>query len=107
MAVVGVSLFCLAIGLNSGVVLLSSSAILIFVGSFAVGLGPVPYVLVGELVPFYVRIFHRSFLLLTKVRRIMTGFVLSGLCSNVVRLGYQFYSWGWIPSSTQLAIDSR
>jgi MFS transporter, SP family, solute carrier family 2 (facilitated glucose transporter), member 3 len=54
MSVVAVSLYCIAIGLNAGIVLLSSSAILVFVGSFAIGLGPVPYVLVGELVPFYV-----------------------------------------------------
>ncbi|KAG8967614.1 hypothetical protein FRC03_009643 [Tulasnella sp. 419] len=48
-----VSTVALAVGLNTGTPLLSSIGILTFVGSFAIGLGPVPYVLIGELVPFY------------------------------------------------------
>jgi len=54
MVTVWVMLIFLAIGLNmEGAVALSSTAILFFVGAFAIGLGPVPFVLIGELVPFY------------------------------------------------------
>ncbi|KIO25151.1 hypothetical protein M407DRAFT_76061 [Tulasnella calospora MUT 4182] len=53
MLAVEISLIALALGLNGGVIALSTVAILAFVGSFAIGLGPVPFVLIGELVPFY------------------------------------------------------
>ncbi|KAG9011796.1 hypothetical protein FRB94_007522 [Tulasnella sp. JGI-2019a] len=48
-----ISLIFIAIGLNQNMIMLSSVAILAFVGFFAIGLGPVPFVLIGELVPFY------------------------------------------------------
>ncbi|KAG8863784.1 hypothetical protein FRB96_007621 [Tulasnella sp. 330] len=47
------SLLFIAVGLNENMTVLSSVAILAFVGFFAIGLGPVPFVLIGELVPFY------------------------------------------------------
>ncbi|KDQ15044.1 hypothetical protein BOTBODRAFT_32044 [Botryobasidium botryosum FD-172 SS1] len=48
-----VSCTLLAYGLNTGIIWLSSVAIITFVGSFAVGLGPIPYLLLSELVPFH------------------------------------------------------
>ncbi|KAF8078157.1 general substrate transporter [Lyophyllum atratum] len=46
-----VSLFAVGFGLNSGRVTLSSVAILTFVMSFAVGLGPIPFVMIPEVSP--------------------------------------------------------
>ncbi|TFK42786.1 general substrate transporter [Crucibulum laeve] len=45
------SLFAIGIGLDSGLVLLSSIATLTFVTSFAVGLGPIPFVMISEVSP--------------------------------------------------------
>ena len=46
----GVSSVLLALGLEFGVKILSAIATLTFVASFAVGLGPVPFILASELV---------------------------------------------------------
>jgi len=48
-----VSLLAVGYGLDAGWVTLSSVAILSFVTSFAVGLGPVPFVLLPEVSPFH------------------------------------------------------
>jgi len=48
-----VSTAAMAIGLNTANTLLSSIGVLAFVGSFAVGLGPVPFVIVSEIAPSY------------------------------------------------------
>jgi len=45
------SLFALGFGLNTGKATLSSVAILTFVMSFAVGLGPIPFVMIPEVSP--------------------------------------------------------
>ncbi|KAI0057110.1 general substrate transporter [Artomyces pyxidatus] len=45
------SLIFVGVGLNSGLVLLSSVAIMTFVMSFAVGLGPIPFVIIPEVSP--------------------------------------------------------
>lgn len=50
-----VSAALLGYGLDVGTVWLSSSAILAFVASFAIGMGPLPFIIIGEIVPFYVR----------------------------------------------------
>jgi len=47
------SLTLVGIGLNTGVVTLSSIAILTFVTSFATGLGPVPFVMIPEVSPYH------------------------------------------------------
>ncbi|KAJ7702389.1 general substrate transporter [Mycena rosella] len=47
------SLSLVGIGLNTGVVTLSSIAILTFVTSFATGLGPVPFVMIPEVSPYH------------------------------------------------------
>jgi sugar porter (SP) family MFS transporter len=46
-----VSHVAVGIGLNTGVVILSSIAVMTFVMSFAIGLGPVPFVLISEVSP--------------------------------------------------------
>ncbi|KAK7440273.1 Bifunctional purine biosynthesis protein PurH [Stygiomarasmius scandens] len=48
-----VSLTMVGIGLNNGWVTVSSVFILTFVMSFAIGLGPVPFVMIPEVSPFY------------------------------------------------------
>jgi MFS transporter, SP family, solute carrier family 2 (facilitated glucose transporter), member 3 len=48
-----VSTLLLGYGLDAGTVWLSSATILIFVASFALGLGPVPFMLTADLVPYY------------------------------------------------------
>ncbi|KAG9120143.1 hypothetical protein FRC07_004496 [Ceratobasidium sp. 392] len=55
MSIVGaiVSNALLGIALDAGVTWLSSIAVLTFVASFAVGLGPVPYLMISELTPYY------------------------------------------------------
>ncbi|KAF8321442.1 major facilitator superfamily domain-containing protein [Cantharellus anzutake] len=47
------SIMALGYGLNANLISLSSVAICIFVGGFAFGLGPVPFMLPAELVPYY------------------------------------------------------
>jgi len=46
-----VSLFAVGFGLDTGFVTLSSIAILTFVMSFAIGLGPIPFVMIPEVSP--------------------------------------------------------
>lgn len=46
-----VSHFLVGIGLNTGTVVLSSVTVMTFVTSFAIGLGPVPFVLISEVAP--------------------------------------------------------
>lgn len=46
-----VSLFLLGFGLNSGSVTISSITIITFVMSFAIGLGPIPFVMIPEVSP--------------------------------------------------------
>ncbi|KAI0048236.1 general substrate transporter [Auriscalpium vulgare] len=46
-----VSLILVSWGLNSGLVVLSSVAIMTFVMSFAIGLGPIPFIIVPEVSP--------------------------------------------------------
>ncbi|KAL0947271.1 hypothetical protein HGRIS_013393 [Hohenbuehelia grisea] len=55
MSIVGavVSLFVVGYGINAGYAVLSSVAILTFVMSFAIGLGPVPFVMIPEVSPFH------------------------------------------------------
>lgn len=48
-----VSLLAVGYGLDSNYVALSSIAIITFVMSFAIGLGPVPFVMIPEVSPFY------------------------------------------------------
>ncbi|CAE7162939.1 unnamed protein product [Rhizoctonia solani] len=43
----------LGFALDSGITALSSVAVLGFIASFAVGLGPVPFVMISELTPYY------------------------------------------------------
>lgn len=45
------SLTCIGFGLNMGSVSLSSVAILTFVMSFAIGLGPIPFVMIPDVSP--------------------------------------------------------
>lgn len=47
------SSFVLAFSINIGFVVISSLAIVLFVASFSVGLGPVPFVILSEVVPNY------------------------------------------------------
>ncbi|KAK7023886.1 25S rRNA adenine-N(1) methyltransferase [Favolaschia claudopus] len=49
------SLILVGLGLNTNIVTLSSVAILTFVTSFAIGLGPVPFVMIPEVSPYHVR----------------------------------------------------
>jgi hypothetical protein len=49
------SLVLVGLGLNTSIVTLSSVAILTFVTSFAIGLGPVPFVMIPEVSPYHVR----------------------------------------------------
>ncbi|KIV82889.1 hypothetical protein PV11_04955 [Exophiala sideris] len=46
----GVSSIMLAVGIRSAIPVLSAISVLLFVGSFAFGLGPVPFILANELV---------------------------------------------------------
>ncbi|KAJ8508546.1 hypothetical protein ONZ45_g9191 [Pleurotus djamor] len=48
-----VSLLIVGFGLNSNLVTISSIAIITFIMSFASGLGPVPFVMIPEVSPFY------------------------------------------------------
>ncbi|KAF8604593.1 general substrate transporter [Ceratobasidium sp. AG-I] len=48
-----ISSTALGIALDAGITALSSVAVLTFVASFAVGLGPVPYLMISELTPYY------------------------------------------------------
>ncbi|KAG9102471.1 hypothetical protein FRC06_002005 [Ceratobasidium sp. 370] len=48
-----VSNAALGVSLDAGFTTLSSVAVLTFVASFAVGLGPVPYLMISELTPYY------------------------------------------------------
>ncbi|KAF7338630.1 25S rRNA adenine-N(1) methyltransferase [Mycena venus] len=47
------SLILVGLGLNTSIVTLSSVAILTFVTSFAIGLGPVPFVMIPEVSPYH------------------------------------------------------
>ncbi|THH31750.1 hypothetical protein EUX98_g2430 [Antrodiella citrinella] len=47
------SLVCVGFGLNSGLVGLASVAIIAFIASFAVGIGPVPFVMIPEVSPLH------------------------------------------------------
>jgi len=47
------SLVCVGYGLDSGLVTLASVAILAFIASFAVGIGPVPFVMISEVSPHH------------------------------------------------------
>ncbi|KAL7410039.1 general substrate transporter [Mrakia frigida] len=47
----GVASMCLGYGLNEGKNELSAVGVFAFVGSFAIGLGPVPFIIISELVP--------------------------------------------------------
>jgi len=47
------STLLLGYGLDAGTIWLSSVTILTFVASFALGLGPVPFMLTADLVPYY------------------------------------------------------
>ncbi|KAJ7871495.1 general substrate transporter [Mycena olivaceomarginata] len=47
------SLVLVGLGLNTSIVTLSSVAILTFVTSFAIGLGPVPFVMIPEVSPYH------------------------------------------------------
>ncbi|ELU40073.1 rRNA binding protein [Rhizoctonia solani AG-1 IA] len=51
-----VSSAALGIALDNGITALSSVAVLGFIASFAIGLGPVPYLMISELTPYYVRL---------------------------------------------------
>jgi len=46
----GVSSLLLGIGIRNGISVLSAIAVLAFVGSFGIGLGPIPFILSAELV---------------------------------------------------------
>ncbi|QRW03862.1 Sugar (and other) transporter [Ceratobasidium sp. AG-Ba] len=48
-----ISSAALGISLDAGITSLSSIAVLGFVASFAIGLGPVPYLMISELTPYY------------------------------------------------------
>ncbi|CAE6401312.1 unnamed protein product, partial [Rhizoctonia solani] len=48
-----VSSAALGIALDNGITALSSVAVLGFIASFAIGLGPVPYLMISELTPYY------------------------------------------------------
>ncbi|KAJ7771781.1 general substrate transporter [Mycena metata] len=48
-----ISLILVGLGLNNGFVTLSSIAILTFVMSFAIGLGPIPFVMIPEVSPYH------------------------------------------------------
>jgi MFS family permease len=47
----GISSLLLGIGILKGISVLSAIAVLCFVGSFGIGLGPIPFILAAELVP--------------------------------------------------------
>ena len=51
-----ISLCLVGIGLNTSTVALSSVAIMTFIMSFAIGLGPVPFVMIPEVSPSEVRL---------------------------------------------------
>jgi len=48
-----VSTTLLGYGLDAGIIWLSGISILVFVASFALGMGPIPFMLTAELVPYY------------------------------------------------------
>jgi len=48
-----VSLLAVGYGLDSGMKALSSLAIITFVASFAVGLGPIPFVIISDVAPYH------------------------------------------------------
>jgi len=48
-----ISLFAVGYGINNGPVLLASVAVLTFVASFAIGLGPVPFVIISDVTPYH------------------------------------------------------
>ncbi|KAF8983277.1 hypothetical protein BDQ17DRAFT_771336, partial [Cyathus striatus] len=54
------SLLAVGFGLNSGFAVLSSIATLTFVTSFAIGLGPIPFVMIPEVSPPHVRLRIRA-----------------------------------------------
>ncbi|KIJ29886.1 hypothetical protein M422DRAFT_36797 [Sphaerobolus stellatus SS14] len=47
-----VSLFLVGYGLNGGHVILASVAVITFIASFAIGLGPIPFVIISDVTPF-------------------------------------------------------
>jgi len=48
-----VSLLVVGFGIDGGYMMISSVAIITFVASFAVGLGPVPFIIIPEVSPFH------------------------------------------------------
>ncbi|KAF8510220.1 general substrate transporter [Hysterangium stoloniferum] len=48
-----ISLFAVGYGINNGAVFLASVAVLAFIASFAIGLGPVPYVIISDVTPYH------------------------------------------------------
>lgn len=49
-----VSLLAVGYGLDSNQKMLASVAIIIFVASFACGMGPVPFVVISDIAPYHV-----------------------------------------------------
>ena len=49
------SLIGVGIGLDSGAVPLASLAVMTFIASFAIGIGPIPFVMIPEVSPHHVR----------------------------------------------------
>ena len=55
MIAMSISSVVLAYSINNSMFLVASSGIVFFVASFSIGLGPIPFVLMGELPPPQVR----------------------------------------------------
>lgn len=47
------SLFSIGYGINSGKATLASASVILFIASFAIGMGPIPYIIISDVTPFY------------------------------------------------------
>jgi len=82
-----VSLLAVGYGLNSGMKALSSIAIITFVASFAVGLGPIPFVIISDVAPYYaVSALSSSALSINWIANFIVGLVFLPL-QNFLKMG--------------------
>jgi len=84
-----ISLSLLGYALDAGITWLSSVAILAFVASFALGMGPIPFMLPAELVPYYATSPLSSFgLSLNWIANFVVGIVFLPLRNYLAHLKY-------------------
>ncbi|GJJ12465.1 hypothetical protein Clacol_006707 [Clathrus columnatus] len=106
-----ISLFSIGYGINSGHVVFASIAVIIFIASFAIGLGPVPFIIISDITPFYaVSAVSSAAMALNWLSNFVVGLFflpLRDLLANddPSRKGSIFYVFGAVLLSLYLAWD--